>query len=69
MVRPKLRATFPPERLEQYERLVATLPGVERKGATLPAQTAELAPWFRASHAYVASLEPKAASKPGSTST
>jgi hypothetical protein len=26
----------PPERLAQYERAVATLPGVERKGATVP---------------------------------
>jgi TfoX/Sxy family transcriptional regulator of competence genes len=32
----KPRATFPPERLASYERLVAALPGVERKGATLP---------------------------------
>ena len=26
----------PPERLAQYERLVATVPGLERKGAALP---------------------------------
>jgi hypothetical protein len=28
--------SIPAERLEQYERAVATLPGVERKGATVP---------------------------------
>jgi hypothetical protein len=33
---PKLTATVPPDRLELYELLVATLPGVERKGATVP---------------------------------
>jgi hypothetical protein len=29
-------STVPPERLELYDRLVATLPGVERKGVTVP---------------------------------
>ncbi len=109
-------ATFPPETLRLYEGLVATLPGVERKGASLPytslnghmfsyldaagtvalrlaegdreafierhdarlqvahgavqreyvavpaallAETETLAPWFAASHAYVAGLTPK----------
>jgi hypothetical protein len=27
---------IPPERLAQYERLVATLPGLERRGVTVP---------------------------------
>jgi hypothetical protein len=27
---------FPPEKLVQYERLVATIPGLERKGDTVP---------------------------------
>ena len=109
-------SAIPPVRLEQYERLVATQPGVERKGATVPytslnghmfsylsadgtlalrlpasdreafmqqydatlqeaygivqreyvrvptelmAETAQLAPWFASSRAYVASLKPK----------
>ena len=29
-------ATIPPDRLEAYDRLIATQPGIERKGATLP---------------------------------
>jgi len=29
-------AAVPPDKLELYERLVATIPGVERKGATVP---------------------------------
>ena len=29
-------ATVPPDRLDAYDRLIATLPGIERKGATLP---------------------------------
>ena len=33
---PKPTAAVPPDRLELYERLVATLPGIERKGATMP---------------------------------
>ena len=32
----KPTAAAPADRLELYERLVATLPGVERKGATMP---------------------------------
>ena len=32
----KPTAAAPDDRLELYERLVATLPGVERKGATMP---------------------------------
>jgi hypothetical protein len=107
---------IPAERIEQYERLVATQPGLERKGATVPytslnghmfsflsgsgalalrlppidraaflerytttlheaygtvmkeyvtvpdallADTEQLAPWFAASHAYIATLKPK----------
>ena len=30
------QSTIPPDRLERYDRLVATLPGVERKGVTVP---------------------------------
>jgi hypothetical protein len=36
MAAAKATSTIPPERLAQYERVVATLPGVERKGATVP---------------------------------
>jgi hypothetical protein len=32
----KPAGAIPPERLASYERAVATLPGVERKGATVP---------------------------------
>lgn len=32
----KAAAAAPPDKVELYEKLVATLPGVERKGATLP---------------------------------
>jgi hypothetical protein len=28
--------SIPPERIELYDRLIATLPGIERKGATVP---------------------------------
>ena len=31
-----MASSIPRERLDQYERLVATLPGVERKGKTVP---------------------------------
>jgi TfoX N-terminal domain len=30
------RSSIPPDRLELYERLVATVPGLERKGASMP---------------------------------
>ena len=110
----------PAGRIEAYDRLVATVPGVERKGATLPYtsinghmfsfltetgslalrlptaereafilrygatlqsahgtvmkeyvsvpdatfdDTAELAPWFLASHAHAAGLKPKATAR------
>ena len=109
-------SSIPAERIEQYDRLIATLPGIERKGATVPytslnghmfsfltptgslvlrlpagareaflqrhaatlheahgtvmrewvsvpdvllADTAEVAPHFRASHAHVAAQKPK----------
>ena len=29
-------SSIPAERIEQYDRLIATLPGIERKGATVP---------------------------------
>jgi hypothetical protein len=32
----KAKSVIPPEKLEQYERLVQTCPGVERKGDTVP---------------------------------
>jgi hypothetical protein len=32
----KQAAAIPPDKLELYDKLVATLPGVERKGATVP---------------------------------
>jgi hypothetical protein len=116
MAKRAVPSTIPAERIERYDRLLATLPGVERKGATvaytslnghmfsfltptgslvlrLPAgareafleryattlheasgtvmkdwvsvpdalfaDTAELAPHFQASHAYVAAQKPK----------
>jgi hypothetical protein len=31
-----MASSIPTERLEQYERLVATLPGVQRRGKTVP---------------------------------
>jgi hypothetical protein len=34
MAKPAAKA--PPEQVEHYERLLATLPGLERKGAQLP---------------------------------
>jgi hypothetical protein len=109
-------SSIPADRIEQYDRVIATLPGIERKGATVPytslnghmfsfltptgslalrlpagpreafleryattlheaygtvmkdwvsvpdplfADTAELAPHFRASHDYVAAQKPK----------
>jgi hypothetical protein len=36
MARKNATSSIPAERLAQYERAVATLPGVERKGVTLP---------------------------------
>ena len=33
---PKVASQIPAERLAQYERLVATVPGLERKGASVP---------------------------------
>jgi hypothetical protein len=30
------KKAFPPEKLELYEKAVATVPGIERKGATVP---------------------------------
>ena len=36
MARGKESSRIPSERLEHYDRLIATQPGVERKGATLP---------------------------------
>ena len=36
MPKPAKDATIPPERLAAYDRLIATRPGIERKGATIP---------------------------------
>jgi hypothetical protein len=33
---PKVTSSIPAERLAQYERLVAAVPGLERKGVTVP---------------------------------
>ena len=116
----KPASSIPAESLEHYERLVATIPGVPRKGATVPytsvngnmfsylgktgtlalrlppdarqeflatyetsltmaygivqkeyvdvpgwllADTAQLTPWFVASHAYTSALKPKATTR------
>jgi hypothetical protein len=42
-------------KLELYEKMVATSPGVELKGAS----TRELRKYFQCSYAYVGSLKPK----------
>ena len=36
MAKPAPKNTIPAERLEQYERLIATVPGTARKGAAIP---------------------------------
>jgi TfoX/Sxy family transcriptional regulator of competence genes len=36
MARGQEPTTVPPDKVDAYDRLIATLPGIERKGATLP---------------------------------
>ena len=36
MAKTPARSPIPPERIEHYDRLIASEPGVERKGATVP---------------------------------
>ncbi len=57
--------TIDPQLLALFDKLVATRPGVERKGATMTLlrKTAELAGWFAQSHEYVAGLPPKATAR------
>jgi hypothetical protein len=47
-------ATILSDKLQLYEKLVATNPSVKRKGATVPYTS-----FFDASYSYVASLKPK----------
>jgi hypothetical protein len=51
--------------LALYEKVVAAMPGVERKGDTMPdallAKTKDLLRFFQISFAYVGSLKPKPA--------
>ena len=68
---PKPSDAAPPDRLELYELLVATLPGVERKGATVPytsvnghmfsylSKTGKLALRLPTELRYVSALKPK----------